>query len=90
MNTSLRALAERLASRQASSVELCQDYLARIKTHNPQLNAFVTVDAERTLAEAQAADQRRAVGETGPLLGVPVAHKDIFCAEGWPSTCGSR
>ena len=90
MSASLRSLAERLASGQASSVELCQDYLARIRTHNPQINAFITIDEERTLAEARAADQRRAVGETGPLLGVPVAHKDIFCAEGWPSTCGSR
>jgi len=90
MNASLRTLAERLANRQASSVELCQDYLARIKTHNTRLNAFISVDEELTLAEARAADQRRSVGETGPLLGVPLAHKDIFCAEGWPSTCGSR
>jgi len=90
MSASLRDLAARLAARQVSSVELCQDYLARIKTHNPRLNAFITVDEERTLAEARAADQRRAAGETGPLLGVPLAHKDIFCAEGWPSTCGSR
>jgi len=90
MSASLRDLAARLAARQVSSVELCQDYLARIKTHNPRLNAFITVDEERTLAEARAADQRRATGETVPLLGVPLAHKDIFCAEGWPSTCGSR
>ncbi len=87
---SLRQLSELLATGNLSSVELCQDYLDRIEALNPRLNAFVTVDRDRTLAEARAADQRRAAGQAGPLTGVPVAHKDIFCAEGWPTTCGSR
>ena len=90
MNLSLRQLATLIADGETSSVELCQDYLARIERLNPQLNAFITVDAERTLLEARAADERRAAGDTGPLLGVPIAHKDIFCAEGWLTTCGSR
>ncbi len=89
-HTSLKQLATLLAEGRASSVELCQDYLARIERLNPRLNAFITVDPERTLLEARAADARRARGETGPLLGVPIAHKDIFCAEGWLTTCGSR
>jgi aspartyl-tRNA(Asn)/glutamyl-tRNA(Gln) amidotransferase subunit A len=82
--------AEQLAAGTVSSVELCQDYLARIKTHNPTLNAFITVDAERTLAEARAADALRHAGQAGPLTGVPLAHKDIFCSEGWLTTCGSK
>jgi aspartyl-tRNA(Asn)/glutamyl-tRNA(Gln) amidotransferase subunit A len=89
MNT-VKAIADLLASGKTSSVELCQDYLGRIAAHNPNLNAFISVDAERTLAEARAADTLRAAGRAGPLTGVPIAHKDIFCAEGWLTTCGSR
>ena len=90
LNVSLKRFSTLLADGETSSVELCQDYLDRIERLNPRLNAFITVDRERTLAEAAAADRRRAAGETGPLLGVPIAHKDIFCAEGWPTTCGSK
>jgi len=86
----LKALADLLAAGKTSSVELCGDYLARIAAHNPGLNAFITVDPERTLAEARDADARRAAGQAGPLTGVPIAHKDIFCAEGWLTTCGSK
>ncbi len=88
--TTIKQLADRLASGKTSSVELCQDYLARIQAGNPKLNAFITVDAERTLAEAHAADACRAASNAGPLTGVPIAHKDIFCAEGWLTTCGSK
>ncbi len=88
--STLTELAARLNAGEASSVELCQDYLARIATHNPRLNAFITVDADKTLTEARAADTRRAQGDSGALLGVPIAHKDIFCTEGWRTTCGSK
>ena len=57
---------------------------------NEGLGCYVTVDAARTLAQAQAADARRAAGNAGPLTGVPLAHKDIFCAKGWLTTCGSK
>jgi aspartyl-tRNA(Asn)/glutamyl-tRNA(Gln) amidotransferase subunit A len=57
---------------------------------NPQLNAFVTIDAARSLAQARAADARLAAGKAQPLTGIPVAHKDIFCARGWRVTCGSK
>lgn len=90
LNSSLRALASALARRQVSSVELTRAYLARIERLNPRLNAFVTVDPEASLAQARAADQRLARGEAGPLTGIPVAHKDIFCAKGWRTTCGSK
>jgi Asp-tRNA(Asn)/Glu-tRNA(Gln) amidotransferase A subunit family amidase len=56
----------------------------------PALNAFISVDADKTLAEARAADALRASGQAGLLTGVPIAHKDIFCAEGWLTTCGSK
>jgi aspartyl-tRNA(Asn)/glutamyl-tRNA(Gln) amidotransferase subunit A len=86
----IKQLADLLAQGKTSSVELSQDYLGRIAAHNPNLNAFITVDAERTLSEARAADALRAAGQAGALTGVPIAHKDIFCAEGWLTTCGSK
>jgi aspartyl-tRNA(Asn)/glutamyl-tRNA(Gln) amidotransferase subunit A len=86
----IKQLADLLAGGKATSVELCQDYLGRIGVHNPNFNAFITVDADKTLAEASAADAARTAGQAGPLTGVPIAHKDIFCAEGWLTTCGSR
>jgi aspartyl-tRNA(Asn)/glutamyl-tRNA(Gln) amidotransferase subunit A len=86
----LKQLADQLAAGKVSSVESCQDYLSRIERLNPTLNAFITVDRDKTLAEAQAADAVRAQGKGGPLTGVPIAHKDIFCTEGWLTSCGSR
>jgi aspartyl-tRNA(Asn)/glutamyl-tRNA(Gln) amidotransferase subunit A len=83
-------LSRGLAAREFSSVELARHFLARIERGNPRLNAFVTVCAERALAEAARADARIAAGEGGPLTGVPLAHKDIFCTAGLLTTCGSR
>ncbi len=54
------------------------------------LNAFITIDEEKSLAQAKAADARIARGEAGPLAGIPIAHKDLFCAKGWLTTCGSK
>jgi aspartyl-tRNA(Asn)/glutamyl-tRNA(Gln) amidotransferase subunit A len=82
-------LAAALKSRQVSSAELTRLYLDRISRYKA-LNAFITVDPERSLAQAQRADARLAQGQGGPLTGVPVAQKDIFCADGWLTTCGSR
>jgi aspartyl-tRNA(Asn)/glutamyl-tRNA(Gln) amidotransferase subunit A len=89
-DTTLSALAAQLAGRQISSRELAQIYLDRIAALNPALNAFITVDADKTLAEAAAADALIAAGRNGPLTGVPIAHKDIFCTDGWLTTCGSK
>jgi aspartyl-tRNA(Asn)/glutamyl-tRNA(Gln) amidotransferase subunit A len=83
-------LAAGLAARRFSSVELTGHFLARIERLSPALNAFITVTAERALADAHAADARLARGEGGPLTGVPVVHKDIFCTDGILTTCGSR
>ncbi|MDK2124963.1 Asp-tRNA(Asn)/Glu-tRNA(Gln) amidotransferase subunit GatA [Parachitinimonas caeni] len=86
----LKQAADLLASGKTSAVELASDYLARIESLNPVLNTFITVDREKTLEMAKQADARRAQGQAGVLTGVPVAHKDIFCAEGWRTTCGSK
>ncbi len=93
INASLKELAAELAARKISSVELTTLFLDRIEQHNPTLNAFITVDREKALAAARDADARRAKvgpGETAPLLGIPLAHKDIFCTQGWRTTCGSK
>ena len=89
-HTSLRQIRALLDSGKVSAVELAQDYLARIARHNPGLNAFITIDPDATLSEAQAADRRRAEGEDSQLLGLPIAHKDIFCTDGQRTTCGSK
>ena len=83
-------LSRLLAAREVSSVELARAFLERIERLNGTLNAFITVDPERTLAQARSADERIAQGRAGPLTGIPVAHKDLFCAKGWRTTCGSR
>jgi aspartyl-tRNA(Asn)/glutamyl-tRNA(Gln) amidotransferase subunit A len=73
-----------------SSEELTRHHLARIAALDPQLNAFITVASEQALAAARSADERLANGEQAPLLGVPIAHKDIFCTNGLRTSCGSR
>ena len=90
INKSLKQLSQALAARQISSVELSTLFLDRIERLNPTLNAFVTVDREKSLNMAVAADARIAAGTAGPLTGIPIAQKDIFCAEGWTTTCGSK
>ncbi|MCE1240885.1 MAG: Asp-tRNA(Asn)/Glu-tRNA(Gln) amidotransferase subunit GatA [Azonexaceae bacterium] len=86
----LKQLSQALAAREVSSVELSTLFLERIERLNPEINAFVTVDREKTLKMAAEADARIAAGTAGPLTGVPIAQKDIFCAEGWTTTCGSK
>jgi aspartyl-tRNA(Asn)/glutamyl-tRNA(Gln) amidotransferase subunit A len=83
-------LAAGLRARRFSSLDLTLHFLGRIERLAPQLNAFVTVTADRALADARAADEQLARGEGGPLTGVPVAHKDIFCTDGILTTCASK
>ncbi|HOL64721.1 MAG TPA: Asp-tRNA(Asn)/Glu-tRNA(Gln) amidotransferase subunit GatA [Accumulibacter sp.] len=90
ISSSLQQLAEALGSKAISSVELTQLYLDRIARHDARLNAYITIDAEASLSQARLADQRLARGEGGPLTGIPIAQKDIFCAKGWRTTCASR
>ena len=89
-NATLKELSAQLATGACSSVELSHEYINKINRLNKDLGCFITVDAKRTLAQAQAADAERAAGRAGPLTGIPLAHKDIFCAKGWLTTCGSR
>jgi aspartyl-tRNA(Asn)/glutamyl-tRNA(Gln) amidotransferase subunit A len=87
---SLKELATALCAKTISSVELTTLFLDRCEKLNPLLNAFITLDRSATLAEARAADARLAADESGPLLGIPLAYKDIFCMRGWLTTCGSK
>ncbi len=89
-NASLKQLSNQLAEKKFSSTELTTQFLRRIKQFNPEYNAFITVDEEISLAQAKAADKMIATGQAGPLTGIPIAQKDIFCAKGWLTTCGSR
>lgn len=82
-------LAAKLAAREVSSVEVTQHFLERIRQHD-SLGAFLSTDAEISLEQARAADTRLAKGERTPLLGVPLAHKDIFVTRDFPTTAGSK
>jgi aspartyl-tRNA(Asn)/glutamyl-tRNA(Gln) amidotransferase subunit A len=90
INASIKQLSAALAAKKISSVELTQLYLDRIARHNPALNAYVTLDSEKSLAQARAADARLAQGDATALTGIPIAQKDIFCAKDWLTTCGSK
>ncbi len=89
-NASLKQLSLQLAEKKISSTELTTEFLKRIKALNPEYNAFITVDEELSLAQAQTADKMIAAGQARPLTGIPIAQKDIFCTKGWLTTCGSK
>jgi len=89
LNSTVTELSAALAARKISSVELTQACLARIRAQR-DLNAFISVDESFSLAAARKADERRAQGEAGPLIGIPIAHKDILCTRALRTTCGSR
>ena len=88
---SIRELGQRLAARELSAVELTQRYLQRIDQHNAELNAFITVDPDYSLAQAREADRWLAAGDQHhPLTGIPVALKDTIPTAGLRTTAGSR
>ncbi len=87
---SIAELAGGLSRGEFSSVELTQHYLERIARLDPRLNSFITIATDQALAAAGRADRRRRAGEDGPLIGIPIAHKDIFCTRDLKTSCGSR
>jgi len=86
----LAEIAGGLSAGDFSSRELTEALLARIDAHQDTLNAFITVTADLALEQADAADKQRAGGGAGPLNGLPIVHKDLFCTKGVLTTCGSR
>ena len=86
----LAELAAGLKRREYSSLELTRELLRRVEAAQPTLNAVISITRETALAQAAAADREIAAGQGGPLTGVPMLHKDIFCTRGVRTTCGSR
>ncbi|WP_375740113.1 Asp-tRNA(Asn)/Glu-tRNA(Gln) amidotransferase subunit GatA [Pseudomonas boanensis] len=86
----LAEIARSLNAKDFSAEELTRTLLARIQQLDPQLNSFISVTEEQAIAQAKAADARRAAGEAGALLGAPIAHKDLFCTLDVRTSCGSK
>lgn len=83
-------LSAELSAKKVSSVELTKHFIDRIHHLDKKLNSFITVTEEYALQSARQADELRAQGKAGPLTGIPIAQKDIFCTDGIKTTCGSR
>src|SRR5215510_3763360 len=89
-NLTIAEISAGLRARRFSSVELTRKLLERIERFNGGLNAFLTVTSKEALEAARRADEALQAGKGGPLTGVPIAHKDIFCTEGVRTSCGSK
>lgn len=83
-------MADALAKKEISSVELTQAHLDQIEKVDGKVKAFLHVDKTGALAQAKAADEARAAGKAAALTGVPLALKDVFAQKGIPTTCGSK
>ena len=83
-------ISKALASKQFSVRELTTHLLSRIEQIDPQLNSFISASKESALQQADAADELRSSGINAPLLGLPIAHKDLFCTEGVRTSCASK
>ena len=86
----LAEISKALAAKQFSVRELTTHLLSRIEQLDPQVNSFITVTQKSALQQADAADELRSSGINAPLLGVPLAHKDLFCTEGVRTSCASK
>ena len=89
-NKTVSQLAVGLRAGEFSSVELVQHYLERIGSLDKELNSFITVSEESALEQARVADEQFIAGTAGPLAGIPIAQKDIFCTQGIKTSCGSK
>ena len=83
-------LSAMLSRGEISSAELTEHFVERIKRLNPDINAVITLTEETARNAAAAADRQIASGEHGPLTGIPLLHKDIFCTDGVRTSCASR
>ncbi|MEE4113655.1 MAG: Asp-tRNA(Asn)/Glu-tRNA(Gln) amidotransferase subunit GatA [Desulfobacteraceae bacterium] len=79
-----------LKNKQFASVELTRAVLDRIEAVDGKVGAFLTVDADGAMAQAEAADHRLATGDTAPLTGIPLGIKDLICTQGLRTTCASK
>src|SRR3982751_5737904 len=86
----LAELARKLRAKEFSVTELTKSLLTRIEAAQPRLNAFITVMADSAMAQSVRAEAALQDGSAGPLTGLPLAHKDIFCTAGVRTSCGSR
>ena len=89
-NHTLTELSGLLHSRKISSLELTEYFLRRSEKYNAELNCYITLTPDLALSQARAADTALRQGKAGPLTGIPIAHKDIFCTDGIRTSCGSR
>ncbi|MGH8552351.1 MAG: Asp-tRNA(Asn)/Glu-tRNA(Gln) amidotransferase subunit GatA [Methylococcales bacterium] len=89
-NKTIAELSAGLHAKEYSSLEVTQACLARIERFNEKLNCFISLTQEKAIADAQAADRKLAKGEVGPLTGIPLGHKDIFCTRAIKTSCGSK
>ncbi|UYZ70763.1 Asp-tRNA(Asn)/Glu-tRNA(Gln) amidotransferase subunit GatA [Moraxella bovis] len=87
---SVHELADGLKNKQFSSQELVKHFASRIDSLDEQINSFITKDFDNALKHAELADKLRAEGDTRPLLGVPMAHKDNLCTKGVLTSAGSK
>jgi len=81
---------QHLVTGDLTAVRLTEAVLERIDTVEPTVRAFLSLDREGAIAQAEAADTARAAGRGGPLCGLPLALKDVLCTTDLPTTCGSR
>ena len=86
----IHELQEMLAKGQVSAVEIARDVLDQITKVEDKVRAYITIDREMTLQQAEAADKKLKDGTGGPLCGIPLSIKDVLCTEGMRTTCGSR
>jgi aspartyl-tRNA(Asn)/glutamyl-tRNA(Gln) amidotransferase subunit A len=90
LNLTIAGAAQALSAKKISAVELTAAHNAAIAALNPRLNAYITVTPELALTQARAADARIAAGTAGPLTGIPLAIKDLFCTAGVRTTAASK
>jgi aspartyl-tRNA(Asn)/glutamyl-tRNA(Gln) amidotransferase subunit A len=86
----IHELHDLLDTREVSARDVTEAFYRRIEALDDRVHAYLTLTRERALEQAEQADQRLQMGERGPLLGVPLAIKDVICTEGVRTTCGSK